>query len=148
MRKYEGIRETLLEVLNDQQWHAIAEIEKKCEENEIYLEGRRSPIYGALHRLKKRGVVDSDGTGRYRINREKTGTVDAKKNNQKKDGSEEDNNMEENIKKIEKCMENYKRFDWIHCSDEELREVRGIINRLLDLSERIQKEFNGRSRKA
>ena len=78
---------------------------------------------------------------------EKRLTAEEMETDQKKKDSREDENMEENIKNIEKCVESYKRFDWIHCSDEELREVRGNINRLLNLSERIQKEFNGHNRR-
>ena len=147
MRKYEGIRKILLEVLEDRQWHTIAEIERRCEENEIHLDGKRSPIYGVIHRLKKKEVLESDGAGQYRMSDEKRLTAEEMETDQKKKDSMEDENMEENIKNIEKCVENYKRFDWIHCSDEELREVRGNINRLLNLSERIQKEFNGHNRR-
>lgn len=141
MKKYGGIREVILDLLSDREWHIVEEIEKKCEENEIHLNGDRNPVYGAIHRLKKKELVESNGIGKYRIKIKEAQTTDERENNQK-DGEED--KMEESIKNIEMCVEEYKNFDWIHCSDEELRKVRIIISKLINLSEKIQKEFNGR----
>ena len=45
------------------------------------------------------------------------------------------------IENIEIYLEKYKKFDWINCSDMELKEARENVARLLELEEKIKNEF-------
>ena len=146
MRKYDGMREILLELLGDQRWHTMDEIEKACEEGGIHLNGNRNAIYGTIHRLKEKEVVKTSGTGQYKLSDEKTKRENKGEDSQKKEGDAVDM-VEENIKNIEKYVKNYKNFDWIHCSEQELREARINVNKLVSLAEQIQNEFAGRKKK-
>ena len=54
MGKYKEVREVIVNSLSDKQWHGVDEIQSKCEEEGINLEGNRGPIYNVVHQLKKK----------------------------------------------------------------------------------------------
>lgn len=56
MGKYKEVREVIVNSLSDKQWHGVDEIQSKCEEEGINLEGNRGPIYNVVHQLKKASV--------------------------------------------------------------------------------------------
>lgn len=49
MGKYKEVREVIVNSLSDKQWHGVDEIQSKCEEEGINLEGNRGPIYNVVH---------------------------------------------------------------------------------------------------
>ena len=63
MGKYGEVRKVIMEVLCDQEWHTIDDLQNKCEVRGITLEDR-SPIYNVTHQLKKRGKIDTNGMGK------------------------------------------------------------------------------------
>lgn len=138
MGKYREVREVIIKILSDKQWHVIDEIQSKCEGEGINLAGNRGPIYNVMHQLKKKGKIEANGMGEYRVWNQDTEGAEKRKlefsNKQK-------NKLIESIENIEMYLVKYKNFDWIHCSDEELQYARSNVTRLLDLAQKIEKEF-------
>lgn len=79
----------------------------------IGFEGGRGPIYNAVHRLKKKGKIEANENGAYRI---------CEKNV---------NDKEEN----ETTQEEFYKYD------DELQEARFYANKLIKLSEKIRNEI-------
>ena len=139
MGKYGEVRKVIMEVLYDQEWHTIDDLRNKCEVRGITLEDR-SPIYNVTHQLKKRGKIDTNGMGKYRM---------CKKNQEQNENTEleqehsdiYEKQLIKSIENIEIYLEKYKKFDWINCSDMELKEARENVARLLELEEKIKNEF-------
>lgn len=139
MGKYGEVRKVIMEVLCDQEWHTIDDLQNKCEVRGIALEDR-SPIYNVTHQLKKRGKIDTNGMGKYRM---------CKKNQEQNENTEleqehsdiYEKQLIKSIENIEIYLEKYKKFDWINCSDMELKEARENVARLLELEEKIKNEF-------
>ena len=138
MGKYREVREVIINILSDKQWHGIDEIQSKCEGEGINLEGNRGPIYNVMHQLKKKGKIEENGMGDYRVWNQDIGCIEKIKteltNKQK-------NQLIESIENIEIYLVKNKNFDWINCSDEELQYARSNVTRLLDLAQKIEKEF-------
>ena len=78
----------------------------------IGFEGGRGPIYNAVHRLKKKGKIEANGNGAYRI---------CEKNV---------NDKEEN----ETTQEEFYKYD------DELQEARFYANKLIKLSEKYKRD--------
>lgn len=135
MGKYREVREVTMNVLSDRQWHGIDEIQSKCEREGIGLEGDRGPIYNVVHQLKKKEKIEANGMGKYRMSIQNMECVEIVG-----DGSLK-NQFAENIEKIEKYLNEYKKFDWVHCANEELQCARSNVLRLLELAQKIEKEF-------
>lgn len=138
MGKYKEVREVIVNALSDKQWHGVDEIQSKCEGEGINLEGGRGPIYNIVYQLKKKGKIEANGMGEYRIFNQDTEHIEKGEgestNNQK-------NQLIANIESIEIYLAKYKKFDWINCSDEELQDARSNVAKLLDLAQKIEKEF-------
>ena len=47
-----------MDVLSDQQWHKLDELQTKCEEAGITFEGGRGPVYNVAYRLKEKGKIE------------------------------------------------------------------------------------------
>lgn len=139
MRKYRKIGEVVMDVLSDQQWHKLDELQTKCEEAGITFEGGRGPVYNVAYRLKEKGKIEGNGMGEYKMHVqsmeccEKEDVVGTSKN--------QETQLIESIKMIETHLMIYKNFDWINCSEYELNEARSNVTRLLDLARTIEKEF-------
>lgn len=58
MGKYKEVREVIVNSLSDKQWHGVDEIQSKCEEEGINLEGNRGPIYNVVHVFSKLGILN------------------------------------------------------------------------------------------
>lgn len=137
MVKYKEVREVIINILADKQWHGVGEIQNKCQEDGIKLDGDKAPIYNVVHQLKKKGKIEANGMGEYRMCRldvdyvvmGASGTYNKK------------NQLIESIKNIESYLNKYKNFDWINCTDEELQDARIDVARLLDLAQKVEKEF-------
>lgn len=142
MGKYKDIREVLADLMADQEWHTIEEIEKKCEEKGITLGGKRNSIYGVIHQLKKKGEVETSGTGQYKICIDKMSGTDNKVAELEVEYNNEEEELEKSIKKIEAYLERYRKFNWINCSEEELQKARTRMKKLIKLYEKIKNEFN------
>ena len=138
MGKYKEVREVIVNALSDRKWHGVHEIQRKCEEEKINLDGDRGPIYNVVHQLKKKGLLEANGMGEYRICKDDTEHAEEKilepDNYQK-------NQLIESIESIDMYLTKYKKFNWINCSDGELQEARSNVLRLLDLAQKIEKEF-------
>ena len=139
MGKYREIRKVIMDMLSDQQWHKLDELQTKCEETGITFEGGRGPVYNVTHDLKKKGKIEGNGMGEYKMH------VQSMEYCNKGDVVETSKNQEtqliESIKTIETHLMIYKNFDWINCSEYELNEVRSNVTRVLDLAQIIEKEF-------
>ena len=139
MGKYGEVRKVIMEVLCDQEWHTIDDLQNNCAVRGLTLEDR-SPIYNVTHQLKKRGKIDTNGMGKYRM---------CKKNQEQNENTEleqehsdiYEKQLIKSIENIEIYLEKYKKFDWINCSDMELKEARENVARLLELEEKIKNEF-------
>ena len=139
MGKYGEIRKVIMNVLSDQQWHKLDELQIECEEAGITFEGGRGPVYNVTHQLKKKGKIEGNGMGEYKMH------VQSKECCENEDVAGTSKNQEtqliESIKTIETYVMIYKNFDWINCSEAELNEARSNVTRLLDLAQTIEKEF-------
>lgn len=105
---------------------------------EINLEGNRGPIYNVVHQLKKKGKIEANGIGEYRICKQ---SVEPVKKGRMEFSNKQKNQLEVSIGNIEMYVDKYKKFDWINCSDEELQDARSNVTRLLDLAKKVEKEF-------
>ena len=142
MAKYREVRDIILEVLNDKGWHTTDELQKECETKGIVFESGRGPIYNIVHQLKKKGKVETDGNGAYRIC-DKNPNSEEKKDFNQAYFRERNTDLIENIKSIEKHLEKYRKFNWINCSEKELQEARFCASKLIKLSEKIKSELGG-----
>lgn len=104
----------------------------------INLEGNRGPIYNVVHQLKKKGKIEANGIGEYRICKQ---SVEPVKKGRMEFSNKQKNQLEVSIGNIEMYVDKYKKFDWINCSDEELQDARSNVTRLLDLAKKVEKEF-------
>lgn len=138
MGKYKEVREVIINILSDKQWHGIDEIQSKCEEEGIDLEGNRGPIYNVVHQLKKKGKIEANGMGEYRVWNQDT---EGSEKRESEHTNKQKNQLIESIESIEIYLVKYKNFDWINCSDEELQCARSNVTRLLDLAQKVEKEF-------
>lgn len=139
MKKYRELRDILMEVMSDKEWHTSDELQKKCEAHGMTFDGGRGPIYNIMHQFKKVGIVETDGTGRYRLSSNDAWTKDEKTN--QKSTCELNRELAESISKIEIQLSKYKKFNWINCSEKELQDARCIANQLITLAEKIKKEL-------
>ena len=60
-----GTREAILHVLSDEKYHTLDEIQEKCEEQGLNLDGNRGPIYNMIYKMKQHGIVESPRKGIY-----------------------------------------------------------------------------------
>ena len=89
----------------------------------IGFEGGRGPIYNAVHQLKKKGKIEANGNGAYRICEKNVNDKEENETTQEK-FYKYDDELAESIKNIEKHLEKYKKFNWINCREDELQEAR------------------------
>ena len=114
MGKYKDVRDVLINALSDKQWHGVDEIQSKCEEEGINLKGDRGPIYNVVHQLKKKGKIEANGMGEYRICKQ---SIEQVKEGKLETSNKQENQLEVSIENIEIYMNKYKNFDWVNCSD-------------------------------
>lgn len=112
--------------------------ELKTKEYTIELTNNRGPIYNVVHQLKKKGKIEANGIGEYRICKQ---SVEPVKKGRMEFSNKQKNQLEVSIGNIEMYVDKYKKFDWINCSDEELQDARSNVTRLLDLAKKVEKEF-------
>lgn len=87
---------------------------------------------------KKKGKIEANGIGEYRICKQ---SVEPVKKGRMEFSNKQKNQLEVSIGNIEMYVDKYKKFDWINCSDEELQDARSNVTRLLDLAKKVEKEF-------
>lgn len=138
MGKYKEVREVIINILSDKQWHGIDEIQRKCEEEGINIGGNRGSIYNIMHQLKKKEKIEANGKGEYKVWNQDTEYIEKRKAEL---ADQQKNQLIESIENIEVYLVKYKNFDWVNCSDEELQCARSNVTRLLDLAQKIEKEF-------
>lgn len=132
MAKYRDVRSYIMEALSDGKWHTTDELQKICENHGVVFLNGKGPIYNILYQQKKAGRVEADGTGAYRILKE------TQNENMREEENEDVNRA---FTEIEKIIIKYKKFDWVNCTDDELKEARYYSSRLLILASTIQNEF-------
>ncbi len=91
-----------------------------------------------VHQLKKKGKIEANGMGEYRVWNQDTERIEK---GESKLSNNQKNQLIKSIESIEIYLAMYKKFDWINCSDEELQEARSNVARLLDLAQKVEKEF-------
>ena len=138
MGKYKEVREVIVNTLSDKQWQGVDEIRSKCEEEGINLARDKGPIYNVVHQLKKKGKIEANGMGEYKVCNQDTETIE---NEERKSSNNQKNQLINSIEGIEIYLAKYKDFDWINCSDIELQDARFNVAKLLDLAQKIEKEF-------
>lgn len=94
--------------------------------------------YHTWNQLKKKGKIEANGIGEYRICKQ---SVEPVKKGRMEFSNKQKNQLEVSIGNIEMYVDKYKKFDWINCSDEELQDARSNVTRLLDLAKKVEKEF-------
>lgn len=135
MVKYKDVRAIVLEELADQEWHTTKNLHDKCESLGLNFNGNKGPLYNVLHQLKKKRILESSGTGDYRLLTDNT-TLNSSPNTKEKKAE-----LQPSIKIIESYITKYKKFDWINCSNQELLAARNNVSILLALSRKISNEF-------
>ena len=80
----------------------------------------KNNLYNQLYRFKQDGIVICNRS-LYRIN---------------------DRKIDNALQIIEDKIESYKNFKWYSCSDEELEEARNTLQRITDLSSKVQNLIN------
>lgn len=135
---FRKIKHVLEECMSDQQWHTSPEIEKRCEEEGIHLNGDRSSIYSIFFQMKKRGNIITDGRGMYKL----TGPLsENNKNNEQKQGVlSSDEELITAVGIIEKYLIKYKNFSLMDCSDAELQKAKSNVKMLNNLLKGIAKD--------
>lgn len=139
MKNYGKVRKILIEYLSDGNWHTTDELQQKCEEFGISFEGGRGSIYNLVHQLKSAGELETTGAGLYRLR--SCQEMEEEQETEQENVYALDDELQEGIKKIEDIILKYRKFDWINCSEKELKEARCTVNRLLKLSDEIKNEF-------
>ena len=137
MGKYREVRELMINILSDKQWHKIDEIQHKCEEEGINLTDK-TPIYNVAYQLRKKGKIEANGAGEYRMYEQ-----DTKYSKEKipESSNSQKNQLIESVENIEMYLDKYKKFDWINCTDEELRDARSNVAKMFGLAEKVKEEF-------
>lgn len=124
------IKQITLNILSDGQEHSIQEIRNYVLSQDIVLDKTSTLLRNILHNLKKEySNLISPSRGVYRLLLENETT--------------DDNYSELNIaiKTIEKTLQEYKRFNWYSCSEEELEIARSKVKTLLKLANTITMEL-------
>lgn len=129
---YKKLREILNNVMADHGWYSPCDLEKKCEENGLPLNGNRDPIYMIMLKMKRNGQVVTNGRGLYKLSCTSMENDGSHTQSFRTIGKDEELISAVNI--IEKYILQYKNFSLMDCSDEELRRARKnakILNNLL-----------------
>lgn len=113
MGKYREVRNIIMEVLSDREWHKIDELQKNVRLWEQVLKVEEVRFIMLFIDQKKKGKIEANGNGAYRI---------CEKNV---------NDKEEN----ETTQEEFYKYD------DELQEARFYANKLIKLSEKIRNEI-------
>lgn len=140
MGKYKEVRKIVMTILCDQKWHTIEELQNKCEAEGLSFEGGRGPIYNVAYQLKKKGEIEANGRGEYRIceqNAENNKSIEVIQ----KYSDDNTKKLDKFINSIEVYLERYKKFNWISCTDEELQNARNNVVKLIKLAQKINNEF-------
>ena len=137
-----GTREAILHVLSDEKYHTLDEIQEKCEEQGLNLDGNRGPIYNMIYKMKQHGIVESPRKGIY------CACVDVQPllNSYVLDVQEKrkaiiDQELQSALGVIESYMEKYTGAWWTKCTEEELEKGRASAEILLELKDKIEKAF-------
>ena len=132
MQKYKGLRNIILEILDDHNCWTTEQLVSECEKRGMIFENGKNSIYNITYQLKKNGDIERVSQGVFR--RKKMEEI-------KEEQSEETSKMQEAVWTIEKELEKYKDFDWINCSDDVLKQARMDVKELLKIAEKIQKSL-------
>lgn len=73
MKKYQKVRESIREIMQDGKVHTAEELYKECEKRGIEISANRSEIYNVVHQLKKKGEIESDIEKGYILKEKKEG---------------------------------------------------------------------------
>ena len=76
--------------------------------------------------------------GEYKVCNQDTENIE---NEERKSSNNQKNQLINSIEGIEIYLAKYKDFDWINCSDIDLQDARYNVAKLLDLAQKIEKEF-------
>lgn len=135
-KKYKGIGNVILNILEDNEWHTTDQLVDECRKCGIDLEGAREPVYNAVFRLKNKGLIENGGAGRFRkktCNNEKTAE-------EKSAESDVENEMDfmSALEVVKREIENCRKIKWMQCSENELKKARETVRQLAELSDEIQ----------
>lgn len=125
MAKHNETKKALMEIFKEREekWYSISELEEICKEDyglNFDDKKEKNNLYSQLYRFKQDGIVVCNRS-LYRIN---------------------DRKIDNALQIIEDKIESYKNFKWYSCSDEELEEARNTLQRITDLSSKVQNLIN------
>lgn len=141
MVKYKDVRAVVVDTLGDQKWHTVDELQVKCEDIGIKLEGKKGPIYNVTYQLRKKGEIEANGTGEYRLCKKNIGLDAVEETLIQGSNYKCNESLMKSIENIELYLKKYKKFDWINCSESDLQEARINANKLINLAKKIRNEF-------
>lgn len=125
MAKHNETKKALMEIFKEREekWYSISELEEICKEDyglNFDDKKEKNNLYNQLYRFKQDGIIICNRS-LYRIN---------------------DRKIDNALQIIEDKIESYKNLKWYSCSDEELEEARSTLQRITDLSSKVQHLIN------
>ena len=134
---YKDIRKVFLESLQNGERYSAEELQDICEGGMTFEKGR-GPIYNIAHKLKENGRIGVDENCKYYLKNLQENDAG---NNQSEKVEAENSELKVSIKMIEKYLELYSHFDWVRCSEQELKKAREEVRQLIQLSQNIERKF-------
>ena len=131
MSKSSEIREMIRQVLSDGVEHNLSELYAESVRREIIPPEQRSIVRAAIDFMKRHGELQVITPGLYRLRQgeaARSGELDLEE-------------LQEFSRRVGQTCRRLKRFNWIQCSDEELREAREKAQLLRQLQAQIQAQI-------
>lgn len=126
MSDYGELKNTILEILSDDQCYTTSQIAEECQKRGIILDEGRASIYNTTFQLNKKGLIKKIGRGLFK----QKGADDTK-----------EEAIDEAISIINRKLDYCSNLNWMRCSDDELKRARSDMNRLLKLADDILQKF-------
>ena len=130
MSKSSEIREMIRQVLSDGAEHNLSELYAESVRREIIPPEQRSIVRAAIDFMKRHGELQVITPGLYRLRQGEAA--------QTEEESPRSGELQEFSRRVGQTCRRLKRFNWIQCSDEELREAREKAQLLRQLQAQIQ----------
>ena len=135
MSKSSEVREMIRQVLSDGVEHNLSELYAESVRREIIPPEQRSIVRAAIDFMKRHGELQVITPGLYRL---RQGEAAQTEEESPRSGELDLEELREFSRRVGQTCRRLKRFNWIQCSDEELREAREKAQLLRQLQAQIQ----------